>query len=50
MVGAFSVGYTQVEDVIKYVLNQNEHHRKISFQDEYRHFLKKYHYCPLKSN
>ena len=40
--GAFSVGYTQIEDVIKYILNQNEHHKKISFQDEYRNFLKKY--------
>ena len=40
--GAFSVGYTQIDDVTKYILNQNEHHKKVSFQDEYRNFLKKY--------
>jgi putative transposase len=40
--GAFSVGYTQIEEVTKYILNQNEHHKKISFQDEFIKFLKKY--------
>lgn len=40
--GAFSVGYTQIEDVTRYILNQNENHKKVSFQDEYRNFLKKY--------
>jgi putative transposase len=40
--GAFTVGYTQINDVVKYILNQEEHHKKLSFQDEYRLFLKKY--------
>jgi putative transposase len=40
--GAFSVGYTQLEDVKKYIANQKEHHAKISFEDEFRYFLKKY--------
>jgi putative transposase len=40
--GAFSVGHTQIEDVTKYIQNQKEHHKKVSFQDEYRNFLKKY--------
>ena len=28
--------------VKNYIINQETHHRKISFQDEYRAFLKKY--------
>ena len=40
--GAFSVGYTQIEDVKNYIASQKEHHRKISFEDEFRYFLKKY--------
>lgn len=40
--GAFSVGYTQIEDVEKYIANQKAHHTKISFEDEFRYFLNKY--------
>ena len=40
--GAFSVNPSQVEKVIAYIENQHEHHRKKTFQDEYRLFLKKY--------
>jgi REP element-mobilizing transposase RayT len=40
--GAFSVNPTEMDVVIKYISNQHEHHQKISFQDEYRAFLKKY--------
>ena len=40
--GAFSVNPSQVDTVIDYIANQKEHHRKKSFQDEYRAFLKKY--------
>ena len=40
--GAFSMGYTQLEDVKKYIANQKEHHAKVSFEDEFRYFLKKY--------
>lgn len=40
--GAFSVGQSQLEDLRRYIGNQREHHRKISFQDEYREFLKRY--------
>jgi hypothetical protein len=29
-------------DVIKYIDNQQEHHKKISFKDEYMEFLKKF--------
>lgn len=40
--GAFSYGKTQVNDVYNYILNQEEHHRKRTFKEEYIQFLKKY--------
>ncbi len=40
--GAFSVGQTEVERVLAYIRNQEEHHRHKTFQDEYRAFLKEY--------
>ncbi|WP_319482942.1 IS200/IS605 family transposase [uncultured Draconibacterium sp.] len=38
--GAFSYGQSQLSDVIRYIENQKDHHRKKSFQEEYRAFLK----------
>ena len=40
--GGFSVNPTEIEVVRKYILNQEEHHKKRTFQDEYRAFLTKY--------
>jgi putative transposase len=40
--GAFSVNPSQTEVVTAYIENQKEHHKKKTFQDEYRAFLKKY--------
>jgi REP element-mobilizing transposase RayT len=40
--GAFSVNPSEVDVVIRYISNQKEHHRKKSFQQEYKAFLKKY--------
>jgi REP element-mobilizing transposase RayT len=40
--GAFSVNPTEIDVVVNYIANQKEHHRKKTFQDEYRAFLKKY--------
>jgi len=40
--GAFSVNPKEVDKVISYIDNQQEHHKKRTFQDEYRAFLKKY--------
>ena len=40
--GGFSVNPTEIEIVKDYILNQEAHHKNISFQDEYRIFLKKY--------
>lgn len=38
--GAFSYAKSQVDDVIRYIQNQQIHHRKENFLDEYRKFLK----------
>lgn len=40
--GAFSVSPSQLDGVVHYVADQEEHHRTISFQDEYRRFLAKH--------
>ena len=40
--GAFSVSQSAMEEVRKYIRNQREHHQQISFQDEFRAFLKRY--------
>jgi putative transposase len=40
--GAFSVNPAEVDVAIRYIENQKEHHKKRTFQDEYRSFLKKY--------
>ena len=40
--GAFSVSPTNLNALLHYVDNQEEHHRTRSFQDEYRAFLAKY--------
>ena len=40
--GAFSVSPSHVEALKNYIANQEEHHRKESFQDEFRRLCKKY--------
>lgn len=40
--GAFSIGQSSVVDLKRYIANQKNHHRRRSFQDEYRALLKKY--------
>lgn len=40
--GIFSIGFSQVEAVRNYIAGQEEHHRKVLFQDEFREFLKRY--------
>ena len=40
--GAFSIGYSNVIPLTKYIENQKEHHKKVTFQVEYRKFLKAY--------
>ena len=40
--GAFSVSQSHVGEVRRYIERQEEHHRRKTFQDEFRAFLKKY--------
>ncbi len=40
--GAFSYSKSHLDNVVNYILNQKEHHRKITFQEEYISFLKKF--------
>ena len=40
--GAFSVSQSQLEAVLAYVTKQEEHHQRVTFQEEYVSFLKKH--------
>lgn len=40
--GAFSYSKSQLPKLIEYVKNQKEHHKKKTFIDEYKEFLKAY--------
>src|SRR5262249_19540339 len=40
--GAFSVSQSGVAEVMKYIDNQKWHHRRKTFQEEFREFLKRY--------
>jgi REP element-mobilizing transposase RayT len=40
--GAFSYSHSALNDVIAYIVNQKEHHRIISFRDEYISFLQRF--------
>lgn len=40
--GAFSYSQSQIEQVYNYILNQEEHHKKQTFREEYIGFLKKF--------
>jgi REP element-mobilizing transposase RayT len=41
--GAFSVSHSHLNRVANYILNQETHHRRRSFQQEYLEFLKRHH-------
>jgi len=40
--GAFSIGQSNVGAVIRYIQNQEKHHRKVTFQEEFRELLRRY--------
>ncbi len=40
--GAFSIGQSNVTLLKRYILGQKKHHQRVTFQDEYRKFLKAY--------
>lgn len=40
--GAFSIDFSHIPTVRSYIVNQEEHDRNVTFQDEYRSLLRKY--------
>ncbi|MHC5159175.1 MAG: transposase, partial [Planctomycetota bacterium] len=40
--GAFSVSSSRVDSVKRYIAGQKEHHRTVTFQEEFLEFLRKY--------
>jgi len=40
--GAFSYGHSQLDTIIRYIENQEKHHKRRSFRDEYLTWLKRY--------
>ena len=41
--GDFSIGWSQLEELVRYIDHQEQHHRTRTFQEEYRNLLQKYH-------
>ena len=40
--GVFSYSHSQIDDVYQYILNQENHHKKRTFREEYLEFLQKF--------
>lgn len=40
--GVFSYSRSQIDTVIKYIMNQQEHHKRQSFKQEYLEYLRKF--------
>ena len=40
--GVFSYSHSHIDAVVKYILNQEKHHRKKTFRQEYHQFLEKF--------
>ncbi|MDA3942473.1 MAG: IS200/IS605 family transposase [Bacteroidetes bacterium] len=40
--GAFSYSHSQIDSVVKYIMNQKEHHKKYTLREEYLDFMKKF--------
>jgi len=40
--GAFSYAHSQINNVYNYIANQEQHHKKKSFKEEYLDFLQKF--------
>ena len=40
--GSFSYSHSAIDNVVKYIMNQKEHHKKRSFKEEYISLLKKF--------
>ncbi len=39
---AYSISKSDIDKVCKYILNQKEHHKKVTFAEEYEKFIKHY--------
>ncbi|OCX54437.1 transposase [Mucilaginibacter sp. PPCGB 2223] len=40
--GVFSYSHSHIDNVVKYILNQEEHHKKKTFREEYLQLLQKF--------
>lgn len=40
--GSFTCSYRDSDRIIEYIKNQQEHHKKLSFEEEYRALLAEY--------
>ena len=40
--GAFSYGHSQLDRIVRYIMNQEKHHQRRSFRDEYLTLLRKF--------
>ncbi len=40
--GAFSYNHSQLDNIVRYIRNQKEHHKKKAFREEYVEFLKRF--------
>lgn len=40
--GVFTIGISQVDNTVRYIHNQERHHTKISFESEFRGFLRRH--------
>jgi REP element-mobilizing transposase RayT len=47
---AYSVSKSDIDKVCKYILNQKEHHKKVTFAEEYEQFIKHYQETLEKNN
>jgi putative transposase len=44
--GSFTCSFKDIDRLIEYIKNQQEHHKKISFEEEYRKLLQEYGIIP----
>ena len=40
--GTFSYSHSHIDNVVKYIMNQEQHHKKRTFREEYIDLLKKF--------
>lgn len=48
--GAFSVSYTHYKEVVGYINNQDQHHERVTFLDEYKALMLKYGYSQAEAD